>query len=775
MSTFVRWPAALLVGLLLFSSAQLPAAASGDPTGSVTITGGGWGHGIGLSQYGARAQAEAGRSAEEILSYYYSGSMLGQTGVGNVTGHPDPLWIGLVQNRTTVGFRNDPASTGSLSIRRGSDRGLVGSLAAGQSAEVTRSATGCTVRLHTTTTQLSDCALDVDWSYAAGTPTTIVHAPSPHNTGEMALRRGSLRVRPSSTSSTGLHASVRIPLEEYLYGIQEIPNNWHTEVLRAQAVAARTYAVERSRGRSTADGLPTSARQAECWCHLRATSADQYYTGWAGENAAWRAAVASTSRSVVTHPHSNGRAIPTFYASSTGGRTENNEDIWGGSPLPYLRSVDDHWSSDPRAANPHANWTVNLDYGEVTQKLGFDHIEDMSVPSRFVSGTPTSIEVSGAVGGQVVVRSYTAPQFRTLFGLRSQHIRSIALDRPVDVEWLEGDFTGDGKTDLALLDVSSGTWRVARSTGSAFVLEFWNRTPGGSGWENLVADVDGDGRDDIVSYHEPTGEWWVSRSTGATFVREQWGRFSTRTGWQTHLVGDFTGDGRQDTVSYHVGSGTWWVNESTGTSFRLRRWNQYSTTSGWQEHLVADVDGDGKDDVVSFHSAGTWWVGRSTGTSFRSELWSRYSTTAGWVTHQSGDVTGDGRDDVVSYHEPSGRWWVARSTGSAFRPELWGTFSTRTGWQAHRLADFTGDGRQDLVSYHPGAGTWWVSRSTGAAFGVELWHRFPTRTGWDPLLVGDFTGSGYDDVFIYHGETAGLWVNRSSGTRFNSSLWLRAR
>jgi hypothetical protein len=234
----------------------------------------------------------------------------------------------------------------------------------------------------------------------------------------------------------------------------------------------------------------------------------------------------------------------------------------------------------------------------------------------------------------------------------------------------------------------------------------------------LNGDFTGDGRADIATFDPADGRWLVA-SPGALASPRTWGVFSTRTGWSHHLVGDFDGDGRDDVASYHPGSGTWWVSRSTGSGFVPERWAGFSTRTGWSHHLVGDVDGDGRDDLISYHpGAGTWWVSRSSGRAFALERWGRFSTRTGWSHHLVGDVTGDGRDDLTSYHPGAGTWWVSRSTGAAFGLERWGRFSTGTGWTDHLVGDVDGDGRADVVSHHTG-GRWWWQRSAGSGFDLH--------------------------------------------------------
>jgi uncharacterized protein YkwD len=221
----------------------------------------------------------------------------------------------------------------------------------------------------------------------------------------------------------------------------------------------------------------------------------------------------------------------------------------------------------------------------------------------------------------------------------------------------------------------------------------------------LRGDFSGDGRDEVATYDPADGHWRVA-GAGSMSSPRTWAVFGTSKGWSDHLVGDFDGDGKDDVVSYHPGSGTWWVSRSTGSSFTLERWAVFKTRTGWSDHLVGDFDGDGMDDVVSYHpGAGTWWVSRSTGSSFGLQRWAVFNTKTGWSDHLVGDFDGDGMDDVVSYHPGAGSWWVSRSTGNSFGLARWAVFKTRTGWSDHLVGDFDGDGMDEVASHHPGAGT----------------------------------------------------------------------
>jgi SpoIID/LytB domain protein len=771
-----RAAVATLAALLTLLGA--PAAAS---EGSVRISGSGFGHGVGMSQHGARSLAEKGWSATRILEHYYQGAKV------EIAPTPD-LLIGL-STAPSVELRNRSSSAQSLRIEIGAASIDV---APGQTLRVQHvTGTTCRASVGTTVREGLCSGARVSWGYDRAAPATQVDMP---RTGlhDLVLARGSISFH--QPSNLQLHTRLAIPTQEYLYGLAEMPSSWPAAALGAQAAAGRTYALANRSLKST------------CSCHLLTTTAHQYYVGWTKESeprwgAQWVAAVDrsavgtfdATAGAVVTF---NGAPITAFYSSSSSGVTEDVADIWGGGAA-YLKARPDPYSVDADARNPHASWTRSPGYTDFAARLGFDSVFSMEAVRRNASGTPHLYEVRGTSGGRdrtvhwpatdaarATCRSLpgatcTTTTVRSALGLPSHAISGLDLGQPDIPAWFEGDFTGDGRTDVASYNPVTGDWVVGVSTGSGFTQSAWNHFPTRTGWtEHLVGDFTGDGRDDIASYHEPTGRWWVSRSTGSSFTHAPWATMGTRTGWTEHLVGDFTGDGRDDIASYHPSNGTWWVHASTSTAFATNRWATFQTRTGWQTHLVGDVDGDSRDDLASYHPAtGMWWVSRSTGTAFAGARWATSSPAGGWSEHLIGDFTGNGRADVASYLPATGAWWVGRSLPgqNSFQTSLWARFGTTDGWGEHVVGDFTGNGRDDIANYHPANGSWWISGSDGRAFTTTRWARYATASGWHPHRPGDLTGNGRTDLFTYHPSNRSMWVNGSGGTGFTTTRWGTAR
>lgn len=116
-----------------------------------------------------------------------------------------------------------------------------------------------------------------------------------------------------------------IPLEEYLLGVvpSEMPSKWNYEALKAQAIAARSYAIA-NRGKRASHGYD-----------LKDTPEDQAYGGATSETATTNSAVIETKGVVITY---NQKVIPAYYSASAGGHTVNAGAVWN-KDLPYLKSV----------------------------------------------------------------------------------------------------------------------------------------------------------------------------------------------------------------------------------------------------------------------------------------------------------------------------------------------------------------------------------------------------------------------------------------------------
>lgn len=195
----------------------------------------------------------------------------------------------------------------------------------------------------------------------------------------------------------GLLAINHVPMDSYLYSVvgAEMVPSWNIEALKSQAVAARTYALHKSsQSKSNLYDLDT-------------TTATQVYKGLDTETYSTHQAVNETSGQILTH---NGQPILAVFHSSSGGHTENVEDIWS-SPLPYLRGVVDY---DHQA--PVYEWGKSFSASEVTRHIGGVGTIKALIPEK---KTPRGrVKILKVVGSRGTKRMKGA-DFRKAMGLRS--------------------------------------------------------------------------------------------------------------------------------------------------------------------------------------------------------------------------------------------------------------------------------------------------------------------------------------------------------------------
>ncbi|MEN8113740.1 MAG: SpoIID/LytB domain-containing protein [Actinomycetota bacterium] len=149
-------------------------------------------------------------------------------------------------------------------------------------------------------------------------------------------------------SRSGLALIEEVDVADYVLGIREVPYSWPAEALAAQAVAARTYLARYVRGGRSGD-------RATYGFDICATSACQVYRGIGSIDESggdrWVDAAEQTAGEILVF---DGVPIEAVYSSSMGSRTRANQDIWGGTPIPYLQPVD----SPEGGASALASWTV---------------------------------------------------------------------------------------------------------------------------------------------------------------------------------------------------------------------------------------------------------------------------------------------------------------------------------------------------------------------------------------------------------------------------------
>src|SRR6185437_14755876 len=382
------------------------------------ISGHGWGHGLGMSQYGAYGYAQHGWTYDRILKHYYTGTTIG----------PAPV------SRVRV-FLLDSAKPVTISSKLpfqvvdadGSKHALdAGSYSVGPGYKYK------------------------DPTNPQGKPTALPY-PLEFRPGATALAlngrgyRGSLRVL--KLSATKVRIVNVVDLDLYLRGVvpSEMPKSWAPEALKAQAVAARSYALSHLHPSNGGFDLYSDTR-------------DQVYLGIPHEAPTTTAAVTATAGQVALY---KGKVASTYFFSTSGGRTASIQDVYPSSPpVPYLVSVPDPYDS----ISPYHDWgPYKFSSRMIARKLKVPgkllDVQTVATPS----GRVQSVVMTGAKGDVTA----TGPAVRTAFGLRSTwfQVGVLALGAPAapvtygKATALAGTARGVRVVDLQQRD-GDGAWKT---------------------------------------------------------------------------------------------------------------------------------------------------------------------------------------------------------------------------------------------------------------------------------------------------------------------------
>jgi stage II sporulation protein D len=404
----------LLVSVLLLvagsaARAQTSARAQTVPAGAATflVTGHGWGHGVGLSQYGAYGYAQKGVGYEKIVLHYFAGTELGAAPVSRVR-------VLLTSGASSL----DIGSTADFKVRDGT--GVVHTVTAGKYS--LKPALKLAVDGQTT---------------ARALPGPLLFQPGAAALGLKHRYRGSIQI---DVTAGKLRAINMVGLEQYLYGVvpSEMPFTWLPEALKAQAVVARSYAL--ATRRTGAFDLYPDTRS-------------QVYLGIEHEKPSTNAAVNATAGQVVLY---EGAVAKTFFFSTSGGRTASAEDVFG-EPVPYLVSVADPYDS----ISPHHDWGPLVFTGAKLAKV-------MKMKGRVVDLQPElnssgRIKVLNVVGTTSTLAVQGADLRRRL-GLRSTwfSVGVLSLTAPLQpiVYGGRGKLTGvaRGLTETVLQRLDGDSW-----------------------------------------------------------------------------------------------------------------------------------------------------------------------------------------------------------------------------------------------------------------------------------------------------------------------------
>jgi stage II sporulation protein D len=376
---------------------------------SFTIHGSGFGHGVGMPQYGAYGAAREGMKSTEILEYFYTGTDVRTVDTKSLLAvqvlGPEPYgYSGYGDARTATAL--NLVSGGSWRIRDNADSHDPDAVHT-EAGSIALRIDGGQVVADDGRKTVQARKLRVFWSgtrdwtgngvkavvrIGSATSSSSMHAQGLYRHGyfEIGIIDGKLNIVNVLRLNT-----------EYLYGLSEMPSSWGQtggrSALAAQAIAGRSYALTK-----------TSGRNAGCDCHVVDDVRDQNFTGWRKENegsgvygAVWVDAVDATvtdhnTARVLTY---GGDPIRTHYYSSSGGYTADSEDVWS-SVIPWERSVKDPWSMK---LTSYASWTRKLSQAQAQALFGLADIRSISVTRRWTGGLARELTATSASGAKATV------------------------------------------------------------------------------------------------------------------------------------------------------------------------------------------------------------------------------------------------------------------------------------------------------------------------------------------------------------------------------------
>ena len=390
---------------------------------SFQVTGAGYGHGVGMSQMGARSKALAGENAASILNYYYKDVALETVDDTKI------LRVNIGNQLTTARMltRTQGASMQIFNGDIGDAQGVQPLATIPAMSSLNFSILGSTVIPSITTgkniSSISGSRIfTVRWSgtrYLAGVDGVLTLSHANRNSN---YRYGQVQIRAVKAGSLGFRLaitnSVRLA-DEYLWGVSEMPSFWPIAALEAQAIASRTYALSKA-------GVIRTA----CDCDLYGEITDQKFLGYAKEiekkwGVFWKAAVTNTAGQVLTQ---SGKPITAWFGSSSGGITETAINAWG-SERAFTQSVEDLASLDPTLNPNFYKWERTITQSITSTAFLLPDVVNLEILNRNPSGTVGMIRATSSNGKQVSIRGEA---FRSRTKIPSAYFNLVGVQNTVE-------------------------------------------------------------------------------------------------------------------------------------------------------------------------------------------------------------------------------------------------------------------------------------------------------------------------------------------------------
>ncbi|MDI7199939.1 SpvB/TcaC N-terminal domain-containing protein [Leptospira santarosai] len=350
--------------------------------------------------------------------------------------------------------------------------------------------------------------------------------------------------------------------------------------------------------------------------------------------------------------------------------------------------------------------------------------------------------------------------------------KSELEDSPDSTQYFEGDFNGDGISDVLFFNPKSGNWKAAegRKEGGYNFKLYANRYQGYDGDEtikffkgNVSGDYNGDGRSDVAFYLPETRDFIVAEHDGRVFQFKSYGRLMSgipdifRMEW---FPGDYDGNGLSDSVLFDEPTGQWTLMLNKGGSFEFLRFskkfqnifrNDYTPNTNLDSVSTNDSSKPGKDhDKVNF---------------------------------LVGDYNADGRTDISLYDSRSGKWFVGENhrnpnkNDSVYFQMQWRLYKAFTAPEQSLFAhdrfsgDFNGDGASDFLLFDRASGEWVLGETGEGTINFKIWSKTPQFKAVTRWLQGDFNGDGRSDIGFFCASDGKFWIGESAPNGFRYKIY----
>jgi SpoIID/LytB domain protein len=344
---------------------------------------GGYGHGVGMTQFGAKGMAEQEYKYDEIIKYYYTGVNIEKRNTDNVN---IKVKISLDLGSPDINITSDQPYSVVYKTKDNDTEQIVENQIAcpAQSTTSFKYMDGNIVitndKVIDDSTQLPQTIVSIDAVRVIPSDTGVL---SYINKGNPLPYAGEFKIYPNN-SSKNLDLINILPLEEYLRGVvpAEMPSSWHEEALKAQTLAARTYALRRISDKKIFDVYDSTLSQA--------------YKGLSVVNDKVDNLIKATKGEVVTY---NGGLADTVYSASAGGYTVDSTFAWGGSDVPYLKGKPDPYDNSEYATYW---WNVNITRDQISSaypQVGV--VLNVEITNKMFD-RPVELKITGTKGTIVV-------------------------------------------------------------------------------------------------------------------------------------------------------------------------------------------------------------------------------------------------------------------------------------------------------------------------------------------------------------------------------------